>query len=130
MNAWSIPKSWLLTTVSAVAHRVTKGMTPTSLGRAYTSEGVLFVKVESLANQRIEHGRCAFIDDATHDELARSQLQDGDVLFSIAGTLGRVAVVRSEDTPSNTNQAVAIIRRSSATEPRFLDPFMGSHKGG
>jgi type I restriction enzyme, S subunit len=48
------------------------------------------------------------------------KLRNGDVLFSIAGTLGRVAIVHGEDLPSSTNQAIAIIRPSSAISPGFL----------
>ena len=40
----------------------------------------------------------------------RSQLQAGDILFSIAGALGRTAVVTEEILPANTNQALAILR--------------------
>lgn len=42
--------------------------------------------------------------------LRRSQLKEGDILFSIAGTLGRVTCVKSSILPANTNQALAIIR--------------------
>ena len=37
---------------------------------------------------------------------------EGDILFSIAGTLGRTAIVRANHLPANTNQALAIIRLS------------------
>ena len=42
--------------------------------------------------------------------LKRSQLKAGDILFSIAGTLGRVGIIKSSILPANTNQALAIIR--------------------
>ena len=42
--------------------------------------------------------------------LKRSQLQENDILFSIAGALWRVAIVPSDILPANTNQAIAIIR--------------------
>lgn len=42
--------------------------------------------------------------------LKRSILQAGDILITIAGTLGRTAIVLEKDLPLNTNQAVAIIR--------------------
>jgi type I restriction enzyme S subunit len=40
----------------------------------------------------------------------RSQIKEGDILFSIAGALGRVAIVKSNIVPANTNQALGIIR--------------------
>ncbi|MCC7110312.1 MAG: restriction endonuclease subunit S [Deltaproteobacteria bacterium] len=78
------------------------------------------MKVESLAGGRIDHDRCAFIDEDTHGLLARSQLSAGDVLFSIAGTLGRTALVTVQDLPANTNQAVAIVRPTAAVDGNFL----------
>ena len=42
--------------------------------------------------------------------LKRSQLQEDDILFSIAGTLGRVTSVSKGILPANTNQALSIIR--------------------
>ena len=42
--------------------------------------------------------------------LKRSQLEENDILFSIAGSLGRVSIVNSDILPANTNQALAIIR--------------------
>jgi type I restriction enzyme S subunit len=51
-----------------------------------------------------------FIDDKADEDLKRSRLTVGDVLFSLAGTIGRTAIVREGDTPANTNQAVGIIR--------------------
>ena len=44
------------------------------------------------------------------NELKRSILCEGDVLITIAGTLGKVAIVSKEDLPINTNQAVAFVR--------------------
>ena len=51
--------------------------------------------------------------------LKRSQLQDGDVLFTIVGTLGRIGVVKNKDLPANTNQQIAIIRLNNANN-RFV----------
>ena len=42
--------------------------------------------------------------------LKRSVLQEGDILVSIAGTLGKTAIMRKYDLPMNTNQAVSFIR--------------------
>jgi type I restriction enzyme S subunit len=76
--------------------------------------------VESLEDMRIQHERCAFISPEADADLKRSRLQSGDILFSIAGTLGRVAIVSDEDLPANTNQAVAIVRPKPAIEPKFM----------
>ena len=42
--------------------------------------------------------------------MRRSQLKENDILFSIAGTLGRVTSIKKSILPANTNQALSIIR--------------------
>lgn len=92
------------------ADLITKGTTPTSVGFEYQENGVLFVKAESLEDGRIDQRRCARIGNDAHAALRRSQLHDGDLLITIAGTLGRTGIVRANDVPANTNQAVSIVR--------------------
>lgn len=83
----------------------------------------IFVKVESIdKDRRFRRDKFAHIDDACHRALSRSQLRAGDILFSIAGALGRVAEVRDEILAANTNQALAIIRlkRNVGVSTKFL----------
>lgn len=115
-----IPSHWRWARLRDLTALITKGTTPTSVGLKFTDSGVLFVKVESLVGGAIDHSQCAFIDATAHDVLSRSQLATGDVLISIAGTLGRTAIVREEDVPANTNQAVAIVRPFLPQMSHFL----------
>ncbi len=109
-----IPSGWAVTTVGEVTNLVTKGTTPTSIGGAFSSEGIPFYKVESISDEgHIIPGKCAFIDDKSDALLARSRIEEGDILFSIAGTIGRVAQMTRFDIPANTNQALAIARPSN-----------------
>jgi len=90
---------------------ITKGTTPMSLGRSFQESGINFIKAESITDSgRIIRDSLAFIDHDTHSLLKRSQLISGDVLFSIAGVLGRVTLVGGEFIPANINQALALIR--------------------
>lgn len=90
---------------------ITKGTTPTSIGHAFVEEGINFVKVESLTeNGGFIKDKFAFITEEGHEALKRSQLKEHDILFSIAGALGRTACVTKSILPANTNQALAIIR--------------------
>ncbi|MGZ7496507.1 restriction endonuclease subunit S [Corynebacterium sp. ZY180755] len=107
-----------------VSDIVTKGTTPTTVGRNYTSSGINFLKVETFTSDGIFiPGKQGHIDESTHQLLKRSQLAEGDILFSIAGALGRSTIVDKSWLPANTNQAFAIIRPSSrnqAINPRYL----------
>lgn len=90
---------------------VTKGTTPTTLGKSFTSSGINFIKAESiLDNHSIDSSKFAFIDEETNALLKRSVIKANDIVFTIAGTLGRFAMVDNSVLPANTNQAVAIIR--------------------
>jgi type I restriction enzyme S subunit len=113
---------WKQTTVGEVTDRVTKGTTPTTLGGRFVEHGISFVKVESLAEDgRILTDKLAHIDAATDALLPRSRLEQDDILFTIAGTIGRAALVPKWLLPANTNQAVAIVRpKRGIIDPRFL----------
>ncbi len=100
---------------------ITKGTTPTSLGKDFTSSGINFIKVETLdTDGKILDEMVAFIDEVTHKLLKRSQLKEGDLLISIAGALGRTGIVGKEILPANTNQALAIARLKSGAQLNLL----------
>ncbi len=90
---------------------ITKGTTPTSLGFNFTESGINFVKIESISdNGDFLKDKFAHINYECNEKLKRSQLQENDILFSIAGAIGRTAIVTNDILPANTNQALAIIR--------------------
>jgi len=105
-----LPKGWTVTTVGELAERVTKGSTPTSYGFKYQSKGINFVKTENINEDGVIKTITDYIDEETNKFLSRSILQPYDILFSIAGTIGRVGIVQEKDVPANTNQALAILR--------------------
>ena len=94
-----------------IATVITKGTTPTTLGYNFVDDGVNFVKIESITeNGEFLIDKFAHITDECDRKLSRSQLQQNDLLFSIAGAIGRTAIVTEDILPANTNQALAIIR--------------------
>lgn len=99
---------WEQRKLGEISALITKGTTPkdkSGLGE------VNFVKVESI-DPSLGKITCSSKISATehNNYLKRSQLKDKDILFSIAGTLGRVGIVNRDILPANTNQALAIIR--------------------
>lgn len=97
--------------LSEIAELITKGTTPTTLGYEFQDDGVNFLKIECFdENGNFISDKVAHISEECHEKLKRSQLKAGDVLFSIAGAIGRVAIVTEDMLPANTNQALAIIR--------------------
>jgi type I restriction enzyme S subunit len=121
-----IPKGWEVSTIDDITEVVTKGTTPTTIGGKFTENGINFIKVESLTEQgAFIKSKFGFIDENTNHLLKRSIIKEGDVLFSIAGTIGRVAVVTKDILPANTNQAIAIIRPNKVNS-NFLKLLMQS----
>lgn len=96
--------------MSEVTNLITKGTTPREKGGRGE---VNFIKVENLS----KNGNIFTTSKVSVSEyqgyLARSILQENDILFSIAGSLGRTAIVPKLVLPANTNQALAIIRLST-----------------
>ncbi|KAB2355920.1 hypothetical protein F8503_26070 [Bacillus toyonensis] len=99
---------WEQRKLSDLTKVITKGTTP----KDKSSEGdINFIKVENIDSGSGVISVTSKISKEEHEGyLKRSQLEIGDILFSIAGTLGRVTIVNDDVLPANTNQALAIIR--------------------
>jgi len=121
-----VPVKWNTSKLRDICELITKGATPTSYGYRFQNSGINFIKAESISEyNEIDLDSVAFIDYDTNKALKRSILQKNDILFTIAGALGRVALVNTEVLPANTNQAVAIIRLDPRYRPRInLDYIM------
>jgi len=126
--AQPLPSGWSKAQLGDCAELITKGGTPTSYGHQYQPAGIPFVRVENLRNGHIHRDSITqFIDRDADEVLKRSRLRPNDVLYSIAGTIGRTAIVSDSDVPANTNQAVAIIRGTDGLLiPRFLQRLLMS----
>jgi len=117
---------WRAVALADIAHVVTKGTTPTTMGKPFTDTGVNFIKAEALNGDcSLESQSFSFIDDETHQLLKRSILQEDDVLVTIAGAqVGKCGYVRAEHLPANTNQAVGIVRiNKQKANSRFVYYF-------
>ena len=120
---------WPLVRLGDVCEVITKGTTPTSIGFKFQEKGVNFLKIESFAaDGSLVPEKVAHISSECHAAMMRSQLKAGDILFSIAGALGRVAIIKQKMLPANTNQALAIIRvkHDSGFDTEFLQMALQS----
>lgn len=123
-------KDWEEKTLSEISEIITKGTTPTSIGFKFVDKGINFIKVESLTESgEIVPNKVAHISEECHKSLKRSQLKENDILFSIAGALGRIGIVTKEIVPANTNQALAIIRLKAnlLISVRFIARYFNSN---
>lgn len=97
---------------------ITKGTTP----KNFELEGVKYIKIEAIQGSNIDNNRCMYISDKAHlNELKRSILEEDDIVFAIAGaTIGKCALIKKENLPANTNQALSIIRLKDTMDKVFV----------
>ena len=117
-----LPEGWNLYSLREVTEKITKGTTPSKkdLNEAKTElSAINFLKVNNISiDGYFNQKSFEKIPLSIHNgQLKRSMLEKGDVLYSIAGTIGRVIVVGEEILPANTNQALAILRPKSGLCP-------------
>ena len=105
-----IPEGWEVKKLSNYTVKITKGTTPTSIGASFSESGIRFIKVENIINGYLISTPETFISHDIHMRMSRSSLEKNDLLITIAGRLGDVAIVPEQILPANTNQAVGIIR--------------------
>lgn len=100
---------------------VTKGTTPTSVGFDFAERGVPFLRIQNISGSTVSLDDVLYIEENAHNALGRSKIRPGDFLITIAGTIGRAAIVPPGFPESNCNQAVAILRfDESKLWPKFL----------
>lgn len=127
-----IPKGWAITNLKDHAEKISKGTTPSKaiLAKADDDSTIPFLKVRDLDDKgKIDTQSLDLIPKSIHENaLKRSILQTGDLLFSIAGTIGRVSIVPKELDNSNSNQALAFIRPKDDIKTYFLLQFLKSQE--
>lgn len=107
-----IPKGWRVGILKDICETISKGTTPTKFDTEGLSSKVPFLKVKDITDDgKIKFDSLEKIPNEVHlTALKRSILMTNDILYSIAGTIGRVAILPNELNGSNCNQALAFIR--------------------
>ena len=90
-----LPKSWVCCTLGSISSIISKGTTPRNKN-SYCNNGVGFLRIENINdNFTISKKDMKYITQEVNDfELKRSILQDEDIIISIAGTLGKMAIIK------------------------------------
>jgi len=116
--------------VASVSEFVTKGTTPKTYGHPFAATGVPFLRAEEVGDGRLNwRATPFFLSQETNLFMNRSRTRAGDVLVTIAGTIGRAAVVPSDAPQLNMNQAVCVIRPLAMADSDYLCHFIRSSAG-
>ncbi|WP_170964218.1 restriction endonuclease subunit S [Vibrio sp. F13] len=108
-----IPKGWEVPTIKQLQEKLSKGTTPRKkdVESAQDTPSIPFIKVRNISDTGLIESELETVASSIHEgALKRSILQSEDLLFTIAGTIGRVAIVPERLHNSNCNQAVCFIR--------------------
>ncbi|MGH7490796.1 MAG: restriction endonuclease subunit S [bacterium] len=120
-----VPEHWKVSKIRFEATLISKGTTPSTIGKETVDEGIRFLKAENIHDGKVSLVPDFFIDAETDQLLARSRLKGNDVLIVIAGaTTGKTAVLSKDLLPANTNQAVCFIRLKNSAYATILSAWI------
>lgn len=127
-----VPKGWECFSLKELSSVISKGTTPkkSSLNSCDSKETVPFIKVKDISEsgQILINQVEQIPKKISSTELKRSILHKNDILISIAGTIGRVAIVPNELENANTNQAISFIRLYNDNLVGIISTFLKSRK--
>lgn len=113
MELTPLPAAWTTLRLEDVSAFITKGATPTTYGFKWEESGIPFLRSECVAEGGLDMSEAMSISPKAHAMLRRSEVCDGDILMTITGYVGRVAVLQGVG-EANINQHVARVRISSS----------------
>ena len=116
-----------------VSYPVASGTTPKAGNSSFytdSSDGLPFIRAVDIKENRVSISDANYIKREVHKGiLKRTKLLKGDVLFSIAGTVGRCGIFEN-DSEANINQACAILRFDEKIVKRlYVILFFNSNMG-
>ena len=104
-----MPFNWKKHQLSDISF-ITKGATPTTKGFKWQDSGITFLRSECVSELGYSESGVAFISKEAHDSMERSKIIGGDILISITGNVGRIAVYPLDNSEGNINQHIARVR--------------------
>jgi type I restriction enzyme S subunit len=126
LNGLKLPTGWDICDLNSVVdpHRpVVYGILMPGYGFA---GGVPVVKVKDMRDGRINEEGLLLTDPRIDNEYRRSRVIEGDLLFSIRGTVGRRAFVPASLDGANITQDTARLAIKGANA-RFVSHYLGAH---
>ena len=95
----------------------------------WRDSGVPYLNVQDIKDGYINFVGTKFIDEKVNKILKKSQVREGQVIMTMAGTIGSVAVAHNIPKQVNSNQATAKITLKENFSPYFVSAFFNSYYG-
>lgn len=95
----------------------------------YTHEGIRYLRGQSVTELGLDLAKDSkFIANSEHKRMIRAEVVEGDVLYTIAGSIGNACVVRGVK-KANINQAIVRIKPGRQVLGQYLCDFLNSPIG-
>lgn len=91
--------------------------------------GIPYLNVENIKDGYIDFEGVKYIDDEVNEILKKSKVKEGQVILTMAGTIGNAAVAHNIPLKINSNQAIAKITLKNNFSPYYLTAFLNSYFG-
>lgn len=95
----------------------------------WQESGIPYLNVENIKDGYIDFNGVKFIDDEVNEILKKSKVKEGQVIVTMAGTIGNVGVAHKAPSKINSNQATAKITLKKDFSPYVLAAFLNSYYG-
>lgn len=91
--------------------------------------GVPYVNVGDIHDGYVDFSNVKYISEEVDEILKKSRVADGQILLTMAGTIGNAAVAHKFPKRVNANQAIAKITPLDEISPYYLAAFLNSKYG-
>ena len=79
----------------------------------YVDEGLRIIRISDVQDRKIDDSNKIYYPIDAIKEIGKANLQESDIVMSLTGNVGRVALIKEENLPCGLNQRVACIRTKS-----------------
>lgn len=134
---YKLPQNWCWVKLDSISEILNGYAFKSSL---YTENGIRIIRITNVQDGFIEDEKPVFYPFNAKSEIEQYILKDNDLLMSLTGNVGRVALMKEEFLPAALNQRVACLRMKSPTistkylfycllQKQFIDDCSKSSKG-
>ncbi|MCV6620136.1 MAG: restriction endonuclease subunit S [Cellvibrionaceae bacterium] len=94
-DEYEIPTTWKWVSLDSLASKIVDGVHHKP---EYVDEGVPFMSVKDINDGKLSFNHCKYISEETHKEIhPRCNPEKGDLLITKSGTIGRTAIVDTDE---------------------------------
>lgn len=136
-ESYKLPENWCWTKLDSISEILNGYAFKSS---RYTERGIRVIRITNVQDGFIKDEKPVFYPFEFKSELEQYMLNSNDLLMSLTGNVGRVALMKNEFLPAALNQRVACLRMKSSNinikylfycflQKKFIDDCTKASKG-